>query len=278
MKELSKDKILKILFYLSILSTIVSSYLVKGHYSEGSICDFTAKISCSVINTSVYSEFMHVPVAIFGVLWSIILLLMIKKLRKNKHDENKSLFAGLFLWSIAGIISVIYFIYAEIVLKALCPFCTVIHIIAIITFILAFKLYKREHIKFHKSMIKDLKGYIKWVIGTSIFLLIIFNIGATSDTDYSKLADCLSEKNVVMYGGDKCGHCIKNKEMFGDDFKKITYIECNPFAINSQYELCEKNMVTGTPTWIQEDENGTEIKRNAGFMDGLKLSVFFNCE
>ena len=60
---------------LSIIGLLTSLYLVYNHYAPpqaGSFCDFGETISCSLVNTSVYSELFGVPVALFGAVWFII--------------------------------------------------------------------------------------------------------------------------------------------------------------------------------------------------------------
>lgn len=48
-----------------------------------------------------------------------------------------------------------------------------------------------------------------------------------TDTDnLDNLATCLNEKWIIMYGTETCPYCLKQKELFGDSFKKINYINC----------------------------------------------------
>eukprot|EP01112_Ceratiomyxa_fruticulosa_P021351 TRINITY_DN7477_c0_g1_i2.p1 TRINITY_DN7477_c0_g1~~TRINITY_DN7477_c0_g1_i2.p1 ORF type:complete len:100 (+),score=9.21 TRINITY_DN7477_c0_g1_i2:113-412(+) len=59
-------RVTKILGF-AIAAFLVSVYLVYGHYHTSSSCDITPSFSCSVVNTSTYSELFGVPVAVFGV-------------------------------------------------------------------------------------------------------------------------------------------------------------------------------------------------------------------
>lgn len=56
------------------------------------------------------------------------------------------------------------------------------------------------------------------------------------------IAKCLTGKGVMMYGSQYCPHCVQQKEIFGDAFEFIDYIECteNP-------SFC-KNL-DGVPAW-----------------------------
>ena len=66
----------------------------------------------------------------------------------------------------------------------------------------------------------------------TIFILSIFVLGLTGcgeeQKDYTVLAQCLAERGVKMYGSSSCSHCSNQKKAFGDAFKYITYVECNP--------------------------------------------------
>ena len=65
------------------------------------------------------------------------------------------------------------------------------------------------------------------------------------DNNYDSFAKCLTEKGAVMYGAKWCAHCIEQKDVFGDSFKYINYVEC-PDNIN----ICLAAGINGYPTWI----------------------------
>jgi hypothetical protein len=62
------------------------------------------------------------------------------------------------------------------------------------------------------------------------------------------LAQCLSERGVVMYGADWCPHCGNEKKAFGDAFKYVNYVECP-----EKPKLCIEKGIEGYPTWIFPD-------------------------
>ena len=51
---------------------------------------------------------------------------------------------------------------------------------------------------------------------------------------YDSFAKCLARKQAKMYGLYWCPHCIEQKEMFGDAFHNVPYVEC---AIKGSSEL-----------------------------------------
>src|SRR3989338_4236351 len=120
-----KKTILKSFVWLSLLGLALSLYLSYTHFApptEGSFCDFTENISCSLVNTSIYSELFHVPVALFGALWFFVLLMLTWNAFSAKYAPV--FVRALFAWSLPGFLFILYMIYAEIQLEAICPLCT----------------------------------------------------------------------------------------------------------------------------------------------------------
>ncbi len=62
------------------------------------------------------------------------------------------------------------------------------------------------------------------------------------DAELDEFAKCLTENNVKMYGSTYCGYCKKQKDLFGESFQYITYIECTETP-----DLCDN--LQGVPAW-----------------------------
>jgi glutaredoxin len=69
------------------------------------------------------------------------------------------------------------------------------------------------------------------------------------DTNLQGLVWHLKARGVKMYGADWCGFCARQKELFGDAFAEITYIEFDPAGVNAQPAVCEKANIQVYPTW-----------------------------
>ncbi len=91
--------------------------------------------------------------------------------------------------------------------------------------------------------------------------------------NYDAFAKCLSDGGVKMWGAYWCSHCNNQKEMFGDSFQYITYVECSLPERAGQTEECEKAGIKGYPTW--ENGNGERV---SGEMTILQLSQFSGCK
>jgi len=81
----------------------------------------------------------------------------------------------------------------------------------------------------------------------SLFLLVALSAcsgGNNGPGVFDTFAQCLTEKGATMYGTEWCSHCKNQKEMFGNSFKYIDYVDCD---YNKQE--CIDNGVKGYPTW-----------------------------
>jgi len=137
-----KKKIYIAYIVLSLIGFAVSLYLTVEHFlkSQGA-CDFNATVSCSLVNTSIYSEILGIPVAIFGLLWFVALFLLAWQAytKKDKKQQKRLLY-----WNISGLLFVVYLIIAELLLKAICPLCTAVHVIVLVALGLSIYSYKNN--------------------------------------------------------------------------------------------------------------------------------------
>lgn len=108
------------------------------------------------------------------------------------------------------------------------------------------------------------------ILASAVFLLRRTSapIPAAALTEF---AQCLTTKGVTMYGAWWCPHCQNQKELFGDSFSFITYIECASKE-NLDKKTCERAGIQGFPTWIFADGS-----RHAGELPLKALSDKTQC-
>ncbi len=129
------------LLILNLLGLAASLYLVYNHYHpnlQGGICDITAAVSCTVVNSGIYSTFFGIPVAVYGVAWFILLGML-----SWKSWASNDLFSKILWLNAGGLLFVFYFVYIEFLLSTICLFCTVVHVIIFLSLLLSILLYKR---------------------------------------------------------------------------------------------------------------------------------------
>ena len=105
----------------------------------------------------------------------------------------------------------------------------------------------------------------KTIMIIALLLLVLFLVGCTSSASapLGNFAQCLSEKGVVMYGAYWCPHCQNQKEMFGNAWNNIVYVECSLLNKGGQTQECKDLDINGYPTW--EFSDGSRIEGEATF-------------
>lgn len=99
---------------------------------------------------------------------------------------------------------------------------------------------------------------------STLLLTASFQQGANASIDENPeaveaLSKCLKEKSATMYGTANCGHCNRQKEMFGPYFKNIRFVDCRSGSANAKE--CNQAKVGKFPQW--NFENGQRIVREA---------------
>jgi uncharacterized membrane protein len=117
------DKRLKqVIVALTVLGLLVSIYMTIYKVTNNeSMCIGSG--GCSVVNASGYSEVRGIPVAVFGVLGYLsILVLLYLENTPGFFQTNGSML--LFTVTLTGFLFTVWLVYVEVALiKAYCPFC-----------------------------------------------------------------------------------------------------------------------------------------------------------
>jgi hypothetical protein len=66
---------------------------------------------------------------------------------------------------------------------------------------------------------------------------------------YDSFAQCLAAKQSKMYGLYWCPHCIEQKEMFGEAFRYVPYVECAIKGSKDEAPECKAAGVKLFPSW-----------------------------
>ncbi len=126
---------------LAILGAVDSTYLLWLKIT-GQVAACQNIGDCEAVNSSRYAELGGIPIALFGLLaYLLILVLFIMELKFPEWQD--SLLLANFGVTFGGTLYSFYLTYLEIfVLKAICPFCVVSAVIIILLLIISiFRLY-----------------------------------------------------------------------------------------------------------------------------------------
>jgi uncharacterized membrane protein len=109
---------------IAVLATAgiaVSSVSLYHHFGteKSSYCDFGQSFNCDMVNRSIYSSIMGIPVALIGVL-GYLAMLALASLGRNRPDAPALLFGA----SLVGLAFALYLTYIEaFVLAVWCILC-----------------------------------------------------------------------------------------------------------------------------------------------------------
>ncbi len=95
----------------------------------------------------------------------------------------------------------------------------------------------------------------KIILLLALITAILIVSGCGSD---DALAKCLTEQGFKLYGSYWCGHCLEQKNMFGNAFEHIDYTECTVQGSDSMAEECALAGIRGYPTWVLPDGSRQE--------------------
>lgn len=127
-----------LLLALSIIGAGIAIYLTTVHYEKVPLlCSSQGLINCERVTSSAYSVIpgTTIPITIPGMAWFIVMgALAIAALRGVARWLSMAALA----WTILGMLTVLYLVYAELVqLHTICVWCTGVHIIIFISFVIA---------------------------------------------------------------------------------------------------------------------------------------------
>jgi vitamin-K-epoxide reductase (warfarin-sensitive) len=114
-------RVFQLIALLALAGIVVSSVSLRHHYgtSQTNYCDFGASFNCDIVNRSIYSSVLGVPVALIGILGYALLLVVATFYREKAESPFMLLIA-----STAGLGFALYLTYIEkFVLATWCILC-----------------------------------------------------------------------------------------------------------------------------------------------------------
>ena len=132
------------LLCMAVAGVAISLYLTSVHYLNVPLaCSASGVVDCAPVLQSTYSVVpgTQLPITVPGLLWFVAsgTLAGIALARAwAGHPEPRWLRPAHAAWGAAGLLVVLYLVYAEIVqLHRICAWCTVVHLLTLATFLVA---------------------------------------------------------------------------------------------------------------------------------------------
>ena len=125
---------------ISVAGIAVSIYLTLLHY-QGIVpaCPISGHINCDAVLSSRYGVIAGttVPTSAAGIVWFAVSAVLWAR-------QPGRLLLG---WSALGLVTVLYLVFIEIVqIGAICLWCTAIHVLVLVLFLVALTLWQRERV------------------------------------------------------------------------------------------------------------------------------------
>ena len=120
---------------LCLAGIAVAAYLTYAHYTTAKVlaCSDKGLVNCAKVTTSAYSKIFGVPVSDIGLGYFVV---MASLCRPGTWPGHRALRATRALAATGGVGFVVWLIYVELFrLDAICLYCTIAHVIAVLLFI-----------------------------------------------------------------------------------------------------------------------------------------------
>lgn len=130
---------------MALIGVGISVYLTFEHYTKGDLaCPLGGGVvNCAKVTSSAFSVVpgTQLPITIPGLLWFLVsggmAIFALSRLAQAIPEPPRLRLAHM-VWGAAGLVFVLYLVYAElVVLHNICVWCTIIHIMTFLTFLIA---------------------------------------------------------------------------------------------------------------------------------------------
>jgi uncharacterized membrane protein len=122
--------------FLSLAGLAVAGYLTYEHYTGSSTlaCSDKGIVNCLAVTTSSYSKVAGVPVAVLGlVFFALMLVLQLPAAWRRTEPVVRQVRMG---WAVVGLGTVLYLLYTELFsIDAICLWCTAVHVLTFAVFV-----------------------------------------------------------------------------------------------------------------------------------------------
>ena len=135
---------------MAVAGIAIAAYLTTVHYAKiPLVCTTGGVVNCSAVTSSRFSVVpgTQLPITIPGMLWFLVsggmAVVALAAAWRARPEPDRLRLAHL-LWGAAGLLFVLYLVYDEIVqLHKICEWCTVIHVLTLLTFLIALTRWQR---------------------------------------------------------------------------------------------------------------------------------------
>ena len=114
----------------------VAGYLTYEHYtgSTNLVCSDKGIVNCLAVTTSAYSKVAGVPVAVLGLFFFAVMVVL--QLPAMWMRTDRLIRRVRVAWSAVGLATVLYLLFTELFrIDAICLWCTAVHVLTFVVFV-----------------------------------------------------------------------------------------------------------------------------------------------
>lgn len=202
---------------------------------------------CDVIQSSQWSTFLGLPLALWGAgLYAALLWVSFRATTKMKR------WRGMWKLSLLGVVISAYLTVLGLVdLGTVCGWCLTSFALLLASFVL---LEINKPTQGLEGKRKDMflgVGALGLGVAAAMFLYSSDILSQRGDPRLHGLAQHLTDTGAVFYGAHWCPSCREQKHLFSGAADKLPYVECAQGGPNSgMSNRCVQAGVSGYPTWV----------------------------
>lgn len=201
--------------------------------------------SCDVVQSSAWSRFLGLPLALLGFGAYALLGLVALGVRAPGTRARWTAFLAT-----AGFGISLYLTAVSVVLiEATCGYCLVSLALMAVAFALSFR--RSEGARAHRAQLGGVFAAVLVAVLMHADASGVFGgPGRANDPYLRELAAHLEARGIKFYGASWCPHCQEQKELFGGAARLLPYVECAPNGPRApRATVCEVAEIHKYPTW-----------------------------
>ena len=169
-------RFIALLAVAGLIAAASSSYIHLQLVSDPaytSFCDVSEAVSCTELYQSWFGSVAGVPVALGGVVWFGVVLLLVLADARGPERSRENVTSYLLVWSTVGLSVVMYMAYASFfVLGTFCILCGVVYVAVTGIFLMAGSEPATPFRQLPSALVSDLRVLVRRPVG--FFLTVVF--------------------------------------------------------------------------------------------------------
>ena len=244
-------------------------------------CDVSATVSCAQVYQSRFGSVQGVPVALAGVLWFLLVLLLAFADARVSERSQQNIGGYLLVWSTLGLAIAMYMAYASFfVLQTICLMCSVVYTAVIGIFILTGTATATPMTQLPAGLAHDLGQLMRRPVRLSTAVLFLVSSAASvilfsQPRIDSPVAEGTAKVVVVKFNDYQCPACADTYLAYQPIFAK--YASSDPDdvrVVTLDYPLdpeCNDQSPNGPHTAACEAAVAVRLANAVGFVERERM-------